>query len=196
MGCFSGFTIALEGDLSRLNVLIRLQPEPDGLKSMELYICFAFYLLWNILTPMLHTFSEFVSLLEANPKKEVLFLDISGEVIPRIYHLTEVKNCRIESVDCGGVANTWTEVLLQLWVPGDENPEKHPLNTDKILEIIYRVQKLQEIDVMGELFFEYNALKDPIAKFSAKVVNDAEEIEIQLLKKQSCCKAILRGGCC
>ncbi len=145
---------------------------------------------------MIQDFTEFVELLTSHPAKDVAFLDRDGVEIPRVDHLTEIKNCQIESVDCGGVANQWNEVLMQLLVPGGENPEKHPLTTDKILTIITQVQKLQTIDPVGELFFEYNASADPIAKYSGKVIKTEERLEIQLMKKQACCKAILRGGCC
>ncbi len=146
---------------------------------------------------MLKTFTEFIKLLESNQGKDVVFLDALGQVIPRVYHLTEIKNCQIESVDCGGMANRWTEVLLQLWVPRDKNPENHPLTTEKVLKIIYQVQKLQSVDGDGDLFFEYNAPCDPIAKYQGIVgMIDETRIEIKLGKEQACCKAIERGGCC
>ncbi len=43
-------------------------------------------------------------------------------------------------MDCGGVADKWKEMVIQLWNPGDE-PEREYMTVRKFLAIYDRVAK-------------------------------------------------------
>ena len=43
---------------------------------------------------------DFLNLLKDNPQKELLFEYRDSQVIPKAYHITEIKSAHITSVDC------------------------------------------------------------------------------------------------
>ena len=63
---------------------------------------------------------EFVGHLEGKDGLDLEFT-VSGRRISGSYHITEIKSARIESVDCGGTQNRWTEVVFQLLEPGQDD---------------------------------------------------------------------------
>ena len=46
--------------------------------------------------------SEFLKILEKNPNKPLQFEYLNNQIVGEAYHITEVKNVHIDSVDCGG----------------------------------------------------------------------------------------------
>ena len=63
---------------------------------------------------------EFLNVLKENENKALLFEYNEGQFVDTNYHITEVKNTVIHSVDCGGRADQWNETIIQLW----ESPEE------------------------------------------------------------------------
>jgi len=68
--------------------------------------------------------NEFLELLKKNPDVELTFEYDKDRFIPDTYHITEVKNVTIDSVDCGGNSDSYTQTIVQLWVPKGEKPRK------------------------------------------------------------------------
>uniref|UniRef100_UPI003D7F5E3C DUF6428 family protein n=1 Tax=Pedobacter sp. TaxID=1411316 RepID=UPI003D7F5E3C len=68
-------------------------------------------------TTELTTWQTFKSKLQANPEQTLQFQYAEGKFVAPNYHITEIKQAPIVSVDCGGVMNSWTEVIVQLWEP-------------------------------------------------------------------------------
>src|SRR3546814_19144986 len=56
------------------------------------------------------------------------------------YHIKEIKQAPIISVDCGGVMNSWTEILIQLWETDAKQTER-AMKVRKALYIIEQVKK-------------------------------------------------------
>jgi len=61
------------------------------------------------------------------------------------YHITEIKQAPITAVDCGGVMNKWTEVIVQLWEPEGKLQER-AMKVGKALSIVGLVEKSLPLD--------------------------------------------------
>ena len=46
--------------------------------------------------------NEFISILRAAPRNQLIFADLDGRAVHSGYHLTELKAAQFETVDCGG----------------------------------------------------------------------------------------------
>jgi hypothetical protein len=64
------------------------------------------------------TWGEFKNELVKYPDLHLQFEYEEGQFVDSSFHITEIKQAPIVSVDCGGVMNTWTELIIQLWEPG------------------------------------------------------------------------------
>ena len=67
-----------------------------------------------------------LQILEENPNKELLFEYKEGQFVGANYHITEVKNTTIKSVDCGGRSDGWNETIIQLWESPKEIGKTEP----------------------------------------------------------------------
>lgn len=99
---------------------------------------------------------EFLDLLETHPDKRLLFEYQPGRFVNKNYHITEVKNTRIESVDCGAHTDAWNETIIQLWESPKENEERDYLSSYKALGILKKVDKMRPMDREATVKFEYS----------------------------------------
>ena len=87
------------------------------------------------------TLTELKDLLEKHRGKQLVFEYTSGAFTDPDFHITEIKKCAIEAVNCGGGVEYWNESIIQLW----ENPHApkigKPMTTKKALGIIRKVEK-------------------------------------------------------
>jgi len=67
--------------------------------------------------------SSFKQQLQANPELILQFQYAENKRVDAAYHITKIKQAPITSVDCGGVMNAWTEIIVQLWEPENEQQE-------------------------------------------------------------------------
>ena len=58
---------------------------------------------------------EFLDLLRDHQGKSLLFQYSVNNLVGANYHITEVKNITVESVDCGAGVDFWKETIIQLW---------------------------------------------------------------------------------
>src|SRR5688572_11092288 len=96
---------------------------------------------------------EFMLLLENNGNQEVWFQFQNGRGLPGGYHFTEVKNLRVDSVDCGGAADAWTETVIQLWLPAAASAES-AMSASKALGILKKVNSIRALDAGAPCRFE------------------------------------------
>ncbi len=61
---------------------------------------------------------EFLSLLKEHPYKNLRFEYALGKQVGANYHITEIKNVTIDSVDCGGESDFWKETIAALGKSG------------------------------------------------------------------------------
>jgi hypothetical protein len=66
------------------------------------------------------TWQLFKDQLKASHNLALQFQYAADQFVHASYHITEIKQATVTSVDCGGVMNAWTEVIVQLWEPADE----------------------------------------------------------------------------
>jgi hypothetical protein len=117
---------------------------------------------------------EFLQLLKENKNLPVYFEYQPNSYVRTDFHVTEIKNVSFDTVDCGGVQNTWQEVQVQLWE--NETPEpNHQLSGGKILSIFSEVNKVRETLQDVEVLFEYqnkNFHKAVLPVASYEIKND------------------------
>ena len=124
--------------------------------------------------------NEFLSLLKDNPTKSLLFEYIEGQTVGANYHITEVKNVTIDSVDCGSGTDYWKETIVQLWESPKETEKKEYMVTSKALGILNKVDGIKPMGKDTEIKFEYS---NPTFHTAQLFVNDHEVHQEQLIIK-------------
>jgi hypothetical protein len=100
--------------------------------------------------------NELLQILEDNADKRLLFEYLPGRYVNKNYHITEVKNTRIESVDCGAREDAWNETIIQLWESPKENEDRDYMSIYKALGILKKVDKMRPMDRESRVKFEYS----------------------------------------
>lgn len=130
--------------------------------------------------------------LEAAPAKPLRFTVAGQKLVPNDFHVTEIKKVSIESLDCGGGASAWEELVIQLWSPrGDDTPQ--PMTVEKFSKILAKAGALPLLD--GEhVRFEYAPLGQPAVQYALDSLNAAgDALEVELTPPYVACKPIERG---
>jgi hypothetical protein len=98
---------------------------------------------------------ELFDLLEQSNSKALVFEYAGGAFTQPDYHITEVKNLKVEAINCGGGVENWNETVIQLW----ENPYSTEvgatMSTKKALRILKKVDAERALDRSAEIRFEY-----------------------------------------
>ncbi|MGB5229562.1 DUF6428 family protein [Eudoraea sp.] len=158
---------------------------------------------------------EFLSLLNESGNKELVFDYNKGAIVGANYHLTEVKNIIVDSVDCGAGTDFWKETIVQLWESPDELDKTRYMTVSKALQILNRVNGIRPMELEAELKIEYgNAnfhtaqlfieghqiledrllIKLAVEKTDCKAKEECSvPVEINA-EKEACCSP--GGGCC
>lgn len=143
--------------------------------------------------------SEFLSILNENPDLGLEFEIESGKFVKPTFHITEVKNVSIESVDCGGNPDSYKQTIVQLMVNPLEEMRR-PWSAQKALDIFDKVHALKPMDEEAEIFFEYGDLEIRTSNFSIEDVLFADgTVRFELFAKPTVCKPSLNPGakqCC
>jgi hypothetical protein len=121
---------------------------------------------------------EFLSLLEQHQDKSLVFQYAPNKLVGTNYHITEVKNITIESVDCGAGTDSWKETIVQLWESPSEIGKTEYMSVYKALSILKKVNRMRTMEAEAELKFEYSNETFHTAQLH---VNDFEIKEKQLL---------------
>lgn len=131
-----------------------------------------------------------------HPDLDLQFQYAGGQLVDAAYHITEIKQALITSVDCGGVLNDWTEVIVQLWVPENET-KLRPMKVSKALAIIDIVEKTLPMDPDGMVRIEFgNSSFDTRQMFPDDMITDGNSLTVDLRPDAVQCKALARGGSC
>lgn len=99
---------------------------------------------------------EFLSLLKENTDKSLVFEYAPGQSVGANYHITEVKNITIDSVDCGASTDFWKETIIQLWESPKEIGKRDYMTSQKALDILNKVDKIKPMEKGVEVKFEYS----------------------------------------
>lgn len=133
---------------------------------------------------------EFLSLLTDQDNKSLIFEFLPGQRVGANYHITEVKNTRIDSVDCGGSTDTWNETVVQLWESPSEKDKTDYLTTSKALAILSRVNSMRPMDMEALIKFEFGNENFHTAQlFVNKTQPNEKALLITLGVQPTACKA-------
>lgn len=162
----------------------------------------------------------FLSSLRQASDKPLVFDYGEGRVNPS-YHVTEIKAATVQTVDCGGQTNAWSETVLQLWSPGDAADEGY-MSVGKFLGIYERVASSIPIVSSAELRVEYGDVGAPAISYLVREVETLKDAVMVRLRPpvvackganrsvgdiptlstrtktsaQACCTPASRGACC
>ncbi|MBT8182167.1 MAG: hypothetical protein KJO53_11325 [Eudoraea sp.] len=133
---------------------------------------------------------EFLSLLGENGNKELVFDYNRGALVGANYHLTEVKNISIDSVDCGAGTDFWKETIVQLWESPSELDKTRYMTVSKALQILNRVNGIKPMDSEAELKIEYGNADFHTAQLFIDTFEIFEDrLLIKLAAEKTDCKA-------
>lgn len=130
------------------------------------------------------------------PELDLQFQYEKGKWVDASYHITEIKQAPITSVDCGGVKNSWTEIIIQLWEP-QGGQQLRSMKVKKALSIVELVEKSMPLNPEAVVKIEFgNRDFDTRQMYPGNIIADNEDLVIDLRPDVTQCKAIERGGCC
>jgi hypothetical protein len=139
---------------------------------------------------------SFKDMLLQHPDLDLQFQYAEGKLVNAAYHITEIKQAPITSVDCGGVMNAWTEIIVQLWVADGEHQER-PMKVHKALAIVNIVEKMLPLNPNGTVKIEFGDSEfDTRQMFPNELIVDGDNLIVDLRPDAVQCKAIDRGGSC
>lgn len=119
-----------------------------------------------------------------------------GKWVDASYHITEIKQAPVVSVDCGGVMNSWTEIIVQLWEPR-ETEEGRAMLVSKALSIIEIVERKLTLNPTAIVKIEFgNSRFDTRQMYPATFTASGPNLVIGLSPDYTQCKAISRGASC
>jgi hypothetical protein len=140
--------------------------------------------------------SDFKTQLSNFPEHHLQFEFAENERVHPSFHITEIKQATITSVDCGGKMNAWTESIVQLWEPTVLENERS-MKVTKALSIIDLVEKILPQNPNNLVKIEFGNSKFETRQMHPQefqITND--EIIIKLTADRTQCKAIGRGDTC
>jgi len=142
------------------------------------------------------TWGAFKQTLVQNPSLDLQFQYAENTWVAPSYHITEIKQAPITSVDCGGVKNEWTEIIVQLMEPASQQ-QLRAMKVRKALSIIDVVEKVMPLDVNGEVRIEFGNTEFETRQLSpSEFILDDENLIVNLSPVAVQCKANDRGGSC
>ncbi len=138
----------------------------------------------------------FKNTLLENPDKILQFQYAEGHFVDESYHITEIKQALVVSVDCGGVMNSWTEVIVQLWEPSLSESDR-AMKVSKALSIINLVEKSLPLNPLATVKIEFgNSKFDTRQMYPSEFVTEGDTFTVNLAADFTQCKAIGRGQSC
>ncbi len=134
--------------------------------------------------------SELISLLKQHQDKSLLFEYTPNKFVGANYHITEVKNIIVDSVDCGAQTDFWKETIVQLWESPKEKDKTEFMSAYKALAILNKVDRIKPMVQDAEIKFEYSNSDFHTAQlFVDDYTLDEKSLIIKLSVEKTDCKA-------
>lgn len=151
--------------------------------------------------PEVQQTAAFLDAIRAVSPRPLEFRLYGETLVPAGYHVTEVKAVSIESMDCGGKANTWRETVIQLMDGSPAEAQQGFMTTQKFLSIYDRVVARVPVHAEAEVRFEYGNVTAPAMQFHVASVDvQPEQVVVDLRHPGVMCKASgassSEGQCC
>lgn len=142
------------------------------------------------------TWQSFREELLRNPDLDLQFQYADNQWVDASYHISEIKQAPITSVDCGGVVNKWTEVIVQLYEPAIKQ-QLRAMKVRKALSIINVVEKALPLEADAVVKIEFgNAGFDTRQMLPNNLIIEGDNLIVDLRPDTVQCKAIDRGESC
>jgi hypothetical protein len=139
---------------------------------------------------------DFKAKLEQYPGLHLQFVYATNQQVAASYHITEIKQAPIVSVDCGGVRNAWTEIIIQLWEPPQQEPGR-AMQVHKALKIVDIVAEKLPLNPEAIVKIEFgNSRFDTRQMYPGNFEITEDNLTIYLEPYFTQCKAINRGDQC
>jgi hypothetical protein len=119
---------------------------------------------------------------------KALVFNYEGRDVQAGYHVTEVKDGRFASLDCGAAPETWRETVIQLWdIPAE--PGRVPMSVGKFLAVMRKVAERLPFDEDAKLTFEVSDGVRPMQIFvPGDVAIGGDVVRVVLQAQPATCK--------
>lgn len=142
------------------------------------------------------TWQAFKDQLQQHPEQILQFQYAADKLVAPSYHITEIKQAPITSVDCGGKVNAWTEIIVQLWEPEEEQTDR-AMAVNKALKIVNLVESNIDLNPKATVKIEFgNSEFDTRQMYPNEFLLEGENLVINLQPDATQCKATDRGMTC
>ncbi len=139
---------------------------------------------------------EFKSQLEENPNLHLQFQYSGNDWVRPSYHITEIKQANISSVDCGGNLDVWNEIILQVLEP-KENDAENSMEVSKALKIVDLVENKLSLHPNAFVKIEFGNSNFGVRQMSPnKLETSGTNLIVDLEPETTQCKASDKGGSC
>ncbi|MVM32393.1 hypothetical protein GO755_20265 [Spirosoma sp. HMF4905] len=139
---------------------------------------------------------SFKNILDQNAEKELQFQYAEKQFVDSTFHITEIKQAPIVSVDCGGQMNSWMEIIVQLWEPSERQTSRS-MKVSKALSIINLVEKSLPLNPLATVKIEFgNSRFDTRQLYPGELIATDETFIVNLIPDYTQCKALTRGQSC
>lgn len=139
---------------------------------------------------------SFKDQLKKHPEQILQFQFAEGRFVDASYHITEIKQAPITSVDCGGKMNAWTEIIVQLWEPAEQQTDR-AMAVNKALKIVDLVENSLPLNPAGIVKIEFgNSSFDTRQMYPNEFLLEGENLIVNLQPDATQCKATDRGQTC
>ena len=138
-------------------------------------------------------FRQELDRLEAGGRLQFILPDATR--VPGKYHITEVRDGRMRSTDCGGNQTDWRETVIQLMGSGSGEA----METSRAQSILTRVfnEWGEHYDTSTPLYFEYDGGSPSLARYAVEGMRmSGDDIFVMLGHLASVCRPAARGACC
>lgn len=142
------------------------------------------------------TWQAFKETLKLHPDQTLQFQYAADKWVDASYHITEIKQAPITSVDCGGKMNAWTEIIVQLWEPYEQQTDR-AMAVHKALKIVNLVESSLALNPNAIVKIEFgNSAFDTRQMFPNEITTEGENLIVNLQPDATQCKATDRGQTC
>lgn len=134
--------------------------------------------------------NEFINEISLNLDKQLIF-ETDNELVPTNFHISEIKQSRIESIDCGGKEHMWYENIFHLFIPTSDDQYRPDMTSNKLLSIFGRVGKLRE---EADIKVEYSPNStSPVSIYKiGNISKEQDKLFVHLVGYQSECKPLAK----
>ncbi|XDD53695.1 DUF6428 family protein [Leptospira sp. WS4.C2] len=140
------------------------------------------------------TWNDFKTNLGLYPELHLKFEYGKNQTIFPNYHITEFKLANIQSVDCGGKSDSWSEIILQVLEPKVEK-DTESMTLAKVNSILKKVTTSMNIPEEATLRIEFGNEDTAMRQYFVSEMKPIENsLLIQLKDGKTECKASASCG--